>query len=563
MSTETPASSVSAGTAQRTLDELITRATIEDHQSALEAIAQISDPIVQDSHVGKITKQLGVNRTAVIAKLKTVSAAVADTQNGIFDTTAMRAMIPGLVDLVRDDAGNIRYLMKEGGTMSLADSWQDQDGTTYTPPGAKYLKYEVPSATNVMNHYRDNDDNALYQEILAFFKRFSYLDDDVWPIIVLFVFLSYLQDHQDVRYIPVIYFYAVAERGKSRTAKTILALSYRGLHLVDIRPANIVRFSQNLGATIFFDVTDLWKSADKNDGQDILLGRYEKGCQVVRVLNADKGPFADQTFFDVYGSTIVATNEPANITFESRCLTITMPNRPGEYENLSPEMALSLKERLTAWRARMMGTRLPHAAPIPGISGRLRDISKPLFQLAQLVAPEAVEPMKRVLLEMAGQKIEDKKESLEGRIVAAIYSKAQFDGGVECQIPVEAVRTLLNAGKPEQYHISSQKLGKRIKSLSINTRDWDGRSQIFITAKELDVLLEQYGLKPAETVVSHENNLQHPTTPAVPLGFTGSANRVADTGAVADTSNPSLEEVVGSGSQSQNPEQRPRVGWKK
>ncbi len=563
MSVEVPVSSTNADTvnvAQQTMDDRINAATVEDHQAVLDEIAQINNPIVQDSLIGKLAKALDVSKTAITKMLKGMVVAETDAQNDLFDTGAMRALFPGLVDLVRDDNGNVRYLIKEGGRLRLAESWQDTDGTTYIPPADKFLKFQLPNATRVMSLYTDNDDEQLFEDLLTFFKRFSYLEDDVWPIIVLAVFLSYIQDHPDVHYIPIIYFFAVAERGKSRTAKTILAVSYRGQHLTDIRPANIFRFSQNLGATIFFDVTDLWKSAEKADGHDILLGRFEKGCQVVRVLSPDKGPFADQTYFDIYGSTVVATNEPANLTFESRCLIITMPNKPGEYENLTPEMGLPLKERLTAWRARMMDRRLPHVEPIPKISGRLWDISRPLFQLVNMIVPEACEQMKSVILDMAGQKIESKKDSLEGRIIAAIHSKSDFDGGLECQIPVEAVRMILNTGKPEQYHISPPKLGKRIQSLSIQTKGRDGRSQIFITAKELAVLMEQYGL----LVTQDEETLQHTTTPTVPLGFTGSATRVADTSVVTDNTNPSLKGVVGGGSQPQGAETQPRrVGWKK
>lgn len=571
MSIVTPVSSTNADTvnlAPQTMDERINAATVEDHQAVLDAIAQTNNPILQDSYVVKLAKSLNVGKTAITSMLKTMATAEADAQNGNYDASAMRALFPGLVDLVRDDSGNVRYLIKEGDSLRLAESWQDTDGTTYVPPSAKYIKFLLPDATRVMNLYREKDDKQLFEDLLTFFKRFSYLEDDVWPIIVLAVFLSYLQDHPDVRYIPVIYFFAVAERGKSRTAKTILAVSYRGQHLTDIRPANIFRFSQNLGATIFFDVTDLWKSAEKSDGHDILLGRFEKGCQVVRVLSPDKGPFADQTYFDIYGSTVVATNEPANATFESRCLSITMPNRPGEYENLSPEMGLSFKERLTAWRARMMNRRLPHIEPIPGISGRLWDISRPLFQLEKMIAPNVSEQMENVILEMAGQKIEDLKGSAEGKIIEAIRDKADFDGDSDCVIPVSEIRDLVNLGKPDKFHISPQRIGKRIKALSIRTRDRNGRSHVYITKSELGVLMEQYGLLEHQV----QNSLLHSTARSIPLGFTGSASRESVGSQPANgalptenaAQNPTIAEVVGSGSHSQDAEApRRRVGWAK
>ncbi len=494
------------------LEERVSTATLQNYRDLLAEISLLPDAILREGYAAKLAKPLGINKSTVMKEMqRLVATEMVDGYASELSTERpMKALFDGLVDLVLNDDGAIKYLIKDGTRLELADSWLDSDGTEYVPPAIKHIKFTLANAQRVIDAYNAEEDfQQLYNDLLVFFQRFSYLEEEVWPIIILAVFLSYIQDHQDVRYIPVIYFFAVKERGKSRTAKSFLAVSYRGLHLADIKPANIVRFSQHLGATIFFDVTDLWKSAEKGDGQDILLGRFEKGSNVVRVLNPEKGPFADQTYFDVYGSTIVATNEPANLTFESRCLTITMPNKPGEYENLSPVMGLPLKERLTAFRAKMMDQRLPSIDPIPGISGRLWDISRPLFQLATSIAPGEFDTMKNVILEMAGQKIEDQKESLEGKIVEAIKSLADFEGGPEDIIPVSKIRELANANIFERYHHTPQKIGKKIKSLSIRTKDLDGRSHACITESQLALLVEQYGLNTATT---SSETLQLPTT---------------------------------------------------
>jgi hypothetical protein len=64
--------------------------------------------------------------------------------------------------------------------------------------------------------------------------------------------------------------------------------------------------TQNLGATLFFDVLDIWNKAQKAGTEDILLLRYEKGATVPRVLYPDRGPFRDTVYYDIYGPTIVA-----------------------------------------------------------------------------------------------------------------------------------------------------------------------------------------------------------------------------------------------------------------
>jgi hypothetical protein len=176
-----------------------------------------------------------------------------------------------------------------------------------------------------------------------------------------------------------------------------------------------------------------------------------------------------------------------------------MPNRPGEYENGTPEMGLHLKERLIAWRARMMDQRLIDMRPVDGISGRLWDISKPLFQLCELIKPEVKDDMCNVLLGLVDKKSEDKKESIEGQIVAAIKDLAIFMDEVELVIPVEDIRKVVNFGRKEKYQVSPQKLGKRIQSLSLRTKKMQGYAYLCIGKRELDLLAEQYGLHNLDT----------------------------------------------------------------
>jgi hypothetical protein len=72
------------------------------------------------------------------------------------------------------------------------------------------------------------------------------------------------------------------------------------------------------------------------------------------VLYPEKGAFKDMVYYSIYGPTIIATNEAVHKILDTRCIPIIMPNKPGDYENPIPEKAQELKERLTAWRARII-----------------------------------------------------------------------------------------------------------------------------------------------------------------------------------------------------------------
>jgi len=118
-----------------------------------------------------------------------------------------------------------------------------------------------------------DNDKRLFEDLMVYLKRFSFLPDNLWVLVACKVFLSYIQDHPDIHYMPMLLFWAVPERGKSRTGKAIIYVVFRGVHLVDLREANLFRYSEDLKATLFLDIMDLWKKAERNRAEDILLLR--------------------------------------------------------------------------------------------------------------------------------------------------------------------------------------------------------------------------------------------------------------------------------------------------
>src|SRR5207247_4448932 len=100
-----------------------------------------------------------------------------------------------------------------------------------------------------------------------------------------------------------------------------------------LRDAYIVRIASNFTATIFFDVMDIWKKAQKTDTEDILLHRFEKGATVPRVLYPERGRFRDIVNFAIFGPTIIGTNVNANQILDTRSVQINMPETEKEFEN--------------------------------------------------------------------------------------------------------------------------------------------------------------------------------------------------------------------------------------
>lgn len=319
-----------------TLDEMIQGATIDDLEEVLQRISRLSSTIKQEAMTNLLVTKLKVSKAAIKKDLKRYATKKESGESGR-DGGKMLALFPGLVDLV-DDGGQVAFLIKDDAGLRIETS-VELDGIQYIPPDKEYLPFLLPQADHCL-FYSQGDDRALFDDLMNYFCRFSYLPNNHWLIIGLYVFQTYLQDHPDLHYMAMILFYAVPERGKSRTGKAAANIAFRGVHVVDMREANIFRYSGNLGATIFFDMMDLWKKAERNGCEDILLMRHEKGARASRVLYPEKGAFEDTVFYPIYGPTLMASNQSVHKILGSRCIPFTMPNAPGNYDNPTRSWAL-------------------------------------------------------------------------------------------------------------------------------------------------------------------------------------------------------------------------------
>ena len=425
----------------------------------------------------------------------------------------LAACFPDLIDVCEAEDGQLLYLVCQNDEFLLLESTM-VNGSEVMPPDKEHFPFELPKAETVME-YISRDDIDLYDDVLAYLKRFSALDDHQWAVVAHFVFLTYLHDHKDIFYCPILLFYAVAERGKSRTGKSVTYLSYRGIHLSELREANILRYCENLNSMLFFDIMDVWKKAVQTRCEDLLLGRFEKGQKASRVLFPDKGAFRDMKHYEIYGPTIIVSNEQLHKILDTRCLPITMPNLPGSYENPHPDTARELKARLTAWRGKHLHANLPDLEPLERISGRLWDIAKSLFLVNSLLDVES-DSLKDALISIAGERSESNQDSIEGRLVAIIRDITAEEGlerFTDINIKTNSILKKLNEDRPADKQITPQWIGRKLKSMSIRHRTINGRSEIVLTSSEYNTLLDQYGFgtNPTKTLPDKTVQIQHDT----------------------------------------------------
>ena len=407
--------------------------------------------------------------------------------------TTVGANFPELVDIAMDESGSVVFLTANMliGEMYMHNKWYDGE-TEISPPTVKQVPYLLPRAEAVIKHYMNDNDEVLFQDVTKYLNRFCYITPGQALIVTCYVFLTYLQDRPEIHYLAIITLVGDPERGKSRLGKSIAFVSHRGVALNGIKEAHIIRLAEDFLATLFIDLRAAWKKVVAEKVDDLILGRYERGHQVMRVIAPDKGAFADSRFFRAYGATIIASNEALENVLETRCIPLTMENRPNDYEIPQEILGQELRERLVAWRARVLHEPLPAIEPI-GLSGRFWDISQPILRICKLLHEGGYQDLCKELLDMAAEKVEMKKDTIEGFIIQSIGALSAISAG-DCNLQLDVLLQGLNIGMSPDETYSSQFLGLKLKSMGIKTKHVRGHSWLVLEKKQFDVLMQQYGL---------------------------------------------------------------------
>jgi hypothetical protein len=412
------------------------------------------------------------------------------------------ALFDGLIDIVEKD-GKPAFLIKEEGNLAVVSSAR-KDGLLYLPPPKEQIPWLIPRGEEILKLYETQSeksaeecDRELYDELLAYHKSISELPEDgYYDFIAAWDLHTYLLETTE--YSPIICLFAVPERGKSRTGKGMIYIAFRGIHVESLRDAYLVRVANDLRASLFFDVKDIWKKAEKNGSEDILLHRFEKGAKVPRVLFPDKGAHRDIVYYSIFGPTIIGTNEGIHRILETRAIPINMPETAKRFEeDVTPLRALPLKEKLITFRARHYGEKLAYI-PKPAL-GRLGDILKPIQQIIRLVRPEREAYFMKLVKKLESEKLIEKADSIEAQILTVLSGlRGNVDKGM---LPVKDITDSFNEDRSDKYKVTYQRIGRRLSAMGFSkVRTSNGASAIVWDAEKLERIKDSYGLsKTSET----------------------------------------------------------------
>lgn len=477
-------------------------------QDVIARVAQVPSALEQEAYLRAIAvKKLGYSVGALRQELARLTPKPEQpTAGGGSEETRFSAVFPGLVDVV-EHQGQPAYLVKAGEQLVIQPE-AVVEGVRYLPPPREQIPWLMPRADEVLRFYEEQRgqgaaaDALLFDDLRAYHQAISDLPDERhYDLLAAWDLHTYRLE--PCLFSPIICFFAVPERGKSRTGKGMIYVAYRGVHVETLRESNLIRLATHWRATLFFDVMDLWKKAERHQSEDVILHRFERGVRIARVLYPERGPHQDTVYFEPFGATIIGTNENVHHILETRAIQITMPESAKRFDlEVTPEAARPLKERLVAFRARYLGQPFPDL--LKPSAGRLGDILKPLCQMIRLTRPEREAEFLELALALEAERRMDRSEGLEANILSAIArSAAEVRGGV---LSVRTITDALNAELPERSRFSTRRVGWRLKALGLDrARMSDGSRGIRWNEAQLRTLCQKYGVgseitsEPSET----------------------------------------------------------------
>lgn len=375
-----------------------------------------------------------------------------------------------LVHLVNDE-GRIKYLLLREGKLEIED-FVPVRREVYSPKKNKYIlqqtnyhprqfvPYQLPSP-EIVKEDRDIDNKSLLDEIISFLKDYLEMPSETdFLLLALWIFHSHLIEKFDVT--PFLYFYGVFETGKTKAGEVLGELGFRCERVTAPTEATLFRAAHYLKTAVLIDEIKLWGPEGNVEVARLIRARYKRGLYVPRCNLLKPGEEALE-YFDVFGPTIICTDEGCPESLKSRSITfiMTMNIKQKVEQEIDKEWAGRLRNKLTIFRANYLEKELEKQEPIA--RRRLNEIMMPLYQSLMLVDKERKEEFKMIVEGLQTSKGEEQKETLEADIIKEVY-----DYYLETRDPLILTKDLtekINEDRPENRKFSPITIGMKMKRL--------------------------------------------------------------------------------------------------
>ena len=384
------------------------------------------------------------------------------------------AVLPNLVDIVRKDAkpDSPRFFLFQNGTTE----WNivRKDEPTLLPAREADMGWLPPRLGAVKGAHSgllkgSLKTEVLFRQVRNKLESFCHLPDpNLYDVLAAWVFHTYRMDWWERT--PIVMLYGDADTGKNQVGETLAYLSYRGENHGMLTTANVFRSAQLLESTLFFDVARFNLALRKDGMEEVVIKRTQQGSMVRRITDPSLATLAGQRTFRPWGATAVATNEiPASDPILSRCLFIASEAVDTPYDIPTAIGLGGLQEQLVAWRWMTMEQDIK---PDPKVQGqgtkRWRQITRPILQLTELVAPSRLAVVKQGLnyFQAAQKRVRSQGDIAD--VVGAVMDTIALNRHTLDRIATEDLLTSYRAITGDT-HASIKAINQRLHSLGLKS----------------------------------------------------------------------------------------------
>ncbi len=310
----------------------------------------------------------------------------------------------------------------------------------------------------------------LVEEIRSHLHRHLDISEDFEIFATWYILLTWVYDR--VNTLPYLRALGDTGCGKSRFLDVIGGLCYKCCLVSGaVTPAPIYRMIRQWGGTIVLDEADFNDSSEKAEVITILNCGFEKGRTVIR---CDKNNPNEIQYLPTYCPKVIATRYTfKDQALESRCLTeqMTQTSRediPWVLNNAFYQEQQRLRNKLLMFRLRhyhLINEERRCNFDFGNIEPRLQQTTQSFAVLFANI-PELMSRFKTFLEQKNTEIIEDRGESFDGKIVQTLFA-LHNDGKKDITSGDIAEKMKENFGFEK---VSSQAVGKRLKSLKIKTK---------------------------------------------------------------------------------------------
>ena len=284
------------------------------------------------------------------------SSTAPQESKGSKEVLEFTADFPGLVDpVVGDDGGvwfwflwpdgsHFTFLQKHAGGRTVGDK-----DVLDIPPPRSALAWLLPRGAEVHRWLKGDNDAAYFADLQEWIRRHVDLADERHVVLLAaWIAHTYLVDLCSAS--PYIVLLGPPETGKSRALAACIHAARRGVLTMNAREAALIRHTDEHKATIAIDAIDFME-AIRNSMEFFAARTKNDGTVTTRILDYRKGRFQGMQHYEAFGATLVASNKPlSNDVIGSRSLVIQACQGTRRFlENVKPELALTLRERGTAF----------------------------------------------------------------------------------------------------------------------------------------------------------------------------------------------------------------------